>query len=109
MKKPHGGARPGSGRKKTENKPEKEAITMKVDPELSRMFKQLCAARKRSQPAQFEALLTREDRLAEGQSKAMLLLSEADNLIGSLINPHTSGLLRNRAERFFNMHKDLTK
>ena len=89
MNKPHGGARKGSGRKKTEK------------------FKALCAASNRSQTAQFEAILSREDRLAEKIAKNELLLDDAELLIRDLIFYSTSGMLRNRAQRFFNQYNDI--
>jgi len=106
MNKPHGGARKGSGRKKTE-KPAKEALTMRIDPLAAEKFKALCAASNRSQTAQFEAILSREDRLAEKNSKLTLLLNESELLIDELLESNTSGMLRNKAQRFFNQYNDI--
>jgi hypothetical protein len=106
MNKPHGGARKGSGRKKTE-KPAKEALTMRIDPLAAEKFKALCAASNRSQTAQFEAILSREDRLAEKNAKNELLLDDAELLIRDLIVYNTSGMLRNRAQRFFNQYNEI--
>lgn len=109
MNKPHGGARKGSGRKKADSadKPAKEALTMRVDPLAAEKFKALCAASKRSQTAQFEAILSREDRLAEKNAKMGLLLNESELLIDELLESNTSGMLRNKAQRFFNQHNEI--
>ena len=80
---------------------------MRIDPLAAEKFKALCTANNRSQTAQFEAILSREDRLAEKIAKNELLLDDAELLIRDLIFYSTSGMLRNRAQRFFNQYNDI--
>jgi len=80
---------------------------MRIDPLAAEKFKALCTANNRSQTAQFEAILSREDRLAEKAAKNKLLLDDAELLIDELLDCNTSGMLRNRAQRFFNQYNEI--
>ena len=80
---------------------------MRVTPLAAEKFKALCTANNRSQTAQFEAILSREDRLAEKNAKLTLLLNESELLIDELLESNSSGMLRNRAQRFFNQYNEI--
>ena len=80
---------------------------MRIAPLAAEKFKALCTANNRSQTAQFEAILSREDRLAEKAAKLTLLLNESELLIDELLESNTSGMLRNRAQRFFNQYNEI--